>query len=84
MWPLLAAKDRHSKAHNKSTKEVKEIFEIDEVLDEFNSDEEEKDKGSVPMPVFDNIRSHLASPLAKVGADVPLMKMLKCLEIQVR
>ena len=33
-------------------------FEFDQVVDEF----EEKDIGFGPMPVFEDVRSHLASP----------------------
>ena len=68
-WPLVAAKDQHFKAHKQGKNEAKEIFEFDEVLDEFNPDndtvDEEKDIG-FSMPVFENIRSHLVSPFVSI------------------
>ena len=64
-WPSVAAKDRHCKAHKKGKNEAKDVFKFDEVLDELSLDndtvDEEKDIG-FPMAVFENIRSHLASP----------------------
>ena len=61
--PSKVAKDRYSKAHKKGGSKVKDDLEYDEVLDEFDQDDQDKDIGSaVQMPVFENIRSHLASP----------------------
>ena len=60
-------KDRHSKAHKKGGSKVKDDFEYDEVLDEFDQDDQDKDIGSaVQMPVFENIRSNLASPFVSI------------------
>ena len=62
--PSKAAKDLHSKAHKKGGSKVKDDFEYDEVLDEFD---QEKDKGfAVQMHVFENIRSNLASPFVSI------------------
>ena len=66
-WPSGAAKDHPSKAHTKGKiKVITDIFEFDQVVDEFDSEnkavDEEKDIGFSPMPVFEDVRSHLASP----------------------
>ena len=55
------------KAHKKCGSKVKDDFEYDEVLDEFDQDDQDKNIGSaVQMPVFENIRSHLASPFVNI------------------
>ena len=47
----------------------------DEVLDEFDQDDQEKDIGSAQMPVFENIRSHLVSPFVKITIETYFVYM---------
>ena len=65
-WPSCAAKNRHLKAHKKDIFE--DTFDTNDVLDEFDSEAEEEPEelGSTPMPIFEDIRSHLTSPFVPV------------------
>ena len=51
----------------KGGSKVKDDFEYDKVLDDFYQDDQDRDVWSaIQMPVFENIRSHLATPFVSI------------------
>ena len=65
-WPSAAAKNRHLKAHGK-IETFEDKIEYDDVKDEF---EEEAMSESDTMPVFENMRIHLASPFEWLNDEI--------------
>ena len=56
-----------TKAYNQGRSKVKDDFEYDKVLDDFYQDDQDRDVWSaIQMPVFENIRSHLATPFVSI------------------
>ena len=70
-WPCKTAVKRYLKAHKKT--KVEDTFDFANVSDEFERDaemENNKNPESGPMPIFEDMRSHVKSPFVQLTDEI--------------